>query len=221
MLEAYEYVPSQAAFVYAAPPGAKPLDPAALAAEEGEPLAQLMRGELIEGKQQGRRRRRAARRRLIEGREAAEDEEEDGAEGWVQREAAARERRLAELAEEDEGEEDRGLEAEEAGTKRQQKKQRQQQQGKQQGRQQKQRQQRQPAAADPEEEGSDGEAAEGKRVELPPPGSYAAALLRAFDDSASRAAHSAAWRAKRAVMQRNADVARRVLLDTAAWAAAG
>lgn len=54
----------------------------------------------------------------------------------------------------------------------------------------------------------------------PPAGSYAAALLHALDDDASRAAHTAAWRAKRAAMDRNAATARRILQETAAWAAA-
>jgi len=54
----------------------------------------------------------------------------------------------------------------------------------------------------------------------PPAGSYAAALLQALDDEASRAAHTAAWRAKRAAMQRNVQTAQQVLRDTAAWAAA-
>jgi hypothetical protein len=50
-------------------------------------------------------------------------------------------------------------------------------------------------------------------------GSYAAALLQALDNDASRAAHSAAWRAKRAAMQRNVETAQQVLRETAAWAA--
>jgi hypothetical protein len=52
-------------------------------------------------------------------------------------------------------------------------------------------------------------------------GSYAAALLAAFDDDASRAAHTAAWRAKQQqLMQHNADVARRMLAETVALKAA-
>ncbi len=53
----------------------------------------------------------------------------------------------------------------------------------------------------------------------PLPGSYSAAMLHAFDDDAARAAHTAAWRAKRAVMRRNADAARQVLIEAAALAA--
>lgn len=53
----------------------------------------------------------------------------------------------------------------------------------------------------------------------PLPGSYSVAMLRAFDDDAARAAHTAAWRAKRAVMRRNADAARQVLREAAALAA--
>ncbi|KAL4425032.1 hypothetical protein ABPG77_001810 [Micractinium sp. CCAP 211/92] len=53
----------------------------------------------------------------------------------------------------------------------------------------------------------------------PLPGSYSAAMLGAFDDDAARAAHTAAWRAKRAVMWRNAEAARQVLREAAALAA--
>ncbi|KAL4422295.1 hypothetical protein ABPG75_008492 [Micractinium tetrahymenae] len=83
-----------------------------------------------------------------------------------------------------------------------------------------------------EEEEEDGEPADsaeqegrhqqraGTFIAAPAPGSYAAAMLQAFDDSAARAAHAAAWRAKRTVMQRTAEAARRVLQETAALAAA-
>ncbi|KAL4422298.1 hypothetical protein ABPG75_008495 [Micractinium tetrahymenae] len=54
---------------------------------------------------------------------------------------------------------------------------------------------------------ADGSAADA----LPPPGSYAAALLAAFDDEANRAAHDAAWRAKQEVMQHNVQVAKQLL----------
>lgn len=54
----------------------------------------------------------------------------------------------------------------------------------------------------------------------PPAGSYAAAMLRALDKDASRAGHTAAWRAKRKAMERNVETARQVLRETAAWAAA-
>jgi hypothetical protein len=57
-------------------------------------------------------------------------------------------------------------------------------------------------------------------VERPPEGSYAAALLAAFDDKACRAAHTAMWRAKQALMRHNVGVARRVLEEAAALAAA-
>ena len=133
---------------------------------------------------------RAAERRLIEGSAAV----------------AAVQQRLAELAAEDEGEEDHGLEA----------------------------------AADGEAGASSGGgklaqphgrrlAGSGKRPRRPAlpyakgqprVGSYEAALLRAFDDGAARAAHTAARRAKQAAMRRNIETARQVLRDTAALAAA-
>lgn len=61
---------------------------------------------------------------------------------------------------------------------------------------------------------------DGGPPEPPPAGSYAAALLHAFDDGVAHAAHAAAWRAKQAAMQRNAEVARQVLREAAALAAA-
>lgn len=59
---------------------------------------------------------------------------------------------------------------------------------------------------------ADGSAAGGRDSGmLPAPGSYAAALLASFDDSANQAAHAAAWRLKEQVMQHNVQVARQVL----------
>ncbi|PSC69179.1 hypothetical protein C2E20_7335 [Micractinium conductrix] len=72
------------------------------------------------------------------------------------------------------------------------------------------------AAAAGEADGA-GAAAE---VEPPRAGSYAAAMLAAFDDEACRAAHTATWRAKQEVMRHNADAAAQVLRETAALAAA-
>lgn len=117
--------------------------------------------------------------------------------------AAARQR-LAELAAQDEGEEDRGLEvtAEEASSAS--------------GGKVKKRRGRRLAGRGKKPRKPALPYAKGQ----PRVGSYEAALLRAFDDSAARAAHAAARRAKQAAMQHNVDTARQVLRDTAVWAAA-
>lgn len=193
MLGAYEYVPPSAAFLYAAQQGPAPPDAAALAADVGAALSgELQRAAGVAAPAGSRG------RRLIEGQLQA----------WAQR--------LAELAAEDEGEEDHGLEATEdweqrRAARRGQKAQRQ-AAAEQREEQQQQRARRRLQAG--------GKAKAPPAVEAPPAGSYAAALLQAFDDGASRAAHAAAWQAKEAAMQRNVETARQLLRETAAFAAA-
>lgn len=57
--------------------------------------------------------------------------------------------------------------------------------------------------------------AAGGTQELPPPGSYAAALLAAFEDDTNQAAHAAAWRVKHEVMRHNVQLARQFLAGAA------
>lgn len=77
------------------------------------------------------------------------------------------------------------------------------------------------SAAPKVNEAASAQAGDAGQPDPPPAGSYAAALLAALDDDAAQAAHAAAWRAKQAAMQRNADTARRVLREAAALAASG
>lgn len=64
-------------------------------------------------------------------------------------------------------------------------------------------------ASAPSSKPAGGGAAEGRHADAAPaPGSYAAALLAAFDDAANQAAHAAAWQLKEQVMQHNVRVAR-------------
>jgi hypothetical protein len=57
---------------------------------------------------------------------------------------------------------------------------------------------------------------QGEAAEQPAPGSYSAALLRAFQPGAAEAAHVAARQLKAELMRRNADVARRAIEGAAA-----
>ncbi|KAL4422294.1 hypothetical protein ABPG75_008491 [Micractinium tetrahymenae] len=192
VLAAYEYVPEAAAFLYTPLNDTAQPDPAALAKAEAKRLSQWMRQWAAE---QAKRREGAVMRRL----------------GEVLGSATA-ERQGKEEEEEDE-EAARWLAWAQAGRQGL----RQRHQPRRQQREQEDGEQPAPAgnaAAEPTLAGDAG------LHDLPPPGSYAAAMLRAFDDGAARAAHSAAWRAKQALMRRNAETARQALREAAALAAA-
>ncbi len=194
VLGAYQYVPDGAAFVFRELFGETWPDPAALATTEGIRQSRQLHKLVTAG------RPAAGRRRLIDGPAAL----------------AAASQRLLEAAAEEEGEEALDSPAEEqqhsssfdssssssSGSEQQPR--------------------RRLAAKEEEQAGK--RKPPGKKgaqaSDEPPAGSYAAALLQALDDEASRAAHTAAWRAKRAAMQRNVQTAQQVLRDTAAWAAA-
>lgn len=201
VLEAYQYTPADAAFAYDAPDGATAPDVAALAAEEGVQMSQLLRS-LAGGAAHPSR-----RRRLIEGR----DEEAEAA--WRQR--------LAEREAEEEGEESLGLAAPMESSEQQRPARRRAAEEQQKADSKRQPQQRRQEPQKRQQQAARKHAADEDDEEAAPAaGTYAAALLAAFDDDASRAAHTAAWRAKRQLMRRNVEAARLMLRDTATWAAA-
>ena len=207
VLGAYQYVPDEAAFIYSELFGETWPDPVALATTEGIRQSRLLH-KLVTAGRPG-----AGRRRLIEGPAAL----------------AAVRQRLEELAAEDGWEEDYGpgAPAEEQQESRLGSSSRTAGAGGSSNdsssgsssRQQPPGRRRLAAKEQPAGKGKPGKKGQQNSSE-PPAGSYAAALLQALDNDASRAAHTAAWRAKRAAMQRNVETAQQVLRETAAWAAA-
>ena len=214
VLDAYGYVPADAAFAYTLPGTATP-DPAALGGGLGKELSQWMRRvaatlahrhELAAAAAQKKAAAAAGGRRLLGEVEAAVEEEGDGEAA----EAVAAEA----VGEDDEEEAEQWAQEEEAEQWAQEEEEQQQQQ-------------QQEAGVGGEGQRHNSAAAKaaaaaggGERPELPPAGTYTAAMLAAFDDAGSRAAHTAAWRAKKEVMHHNAEVAAKVLRETAALAAA-